>query len=49
MRVPRFAVPVLIVACGVAVYWRTAFPSIDWWDSSSYSIAAATMGVTSAP
>lgn len=33
------------VAC--AVYWRTAYPSITWWDSSSYSTAAVTLGVLS--
>lgn len=35
------------VAC--AVYWRTAYPSITWWDSSSYSTAAVTLGVLSPP
>ena len=32
-----------------AIYWRTAYPSIDWWDSSEYSLAAATMGIAGAP
>lgn len=31
------------------VFWRTAFPSINWWDSSSYSLAAATFGISSSP
>jgi hypothetical protein len=31
------------------VYWRTAYPTITWWDSASYSLAAATLGVTSSP
>lgn len=38
-----------VVAAAVAVFWRTAFPSITWWDSSSYSLAAATLGVSSSP
>ena len=35
------------VAAGV--FWRTAYPTITWWDSSSYSLAAATLGVNSPP
>ena len=31
------------------MYWRTAYPTITWWDSSNYSTAAATLGVSSAP
>jgi hypothetical protein len=36
---------------GVAaiVFGRTAYPTITWWDSSSYSLAAATLGVASPP
>jgi hypothetical protein len=33
----------------VAVYWRTAYPSITWWDSGNYSLAAHSLGVTSPP
>ena len=33
----------------MAVFWRTAYPTITWWDSSSYSLAAVTLGVTSSP
>jgi hypothetical protein len=36
-------------AASVAVFWRTAYPTITWWDSSSYSLAAATLGITSSP
>jgi len=32
-----------------AVFWRTAYPTITWWDSSSYSLAAATLGINSPP
>ncbi|MGH7711625.1 MAG: protein O-mannosyl-transferase family, partial [Gemmatimonadaceae bacterium] len=28
---------------------RTAYPTITWWDSASYSTAAATLGITSPP
>src|SRR5215217_4451583 len=31
------------------VFWRTAYPTITWWDSSSYSLAAGTLGVNSPP
>lgn len=41
----------LLVTTGAAavVFWRTAYPTITWWDSGNYSLAAATLGVTSAP
>ena len=35
--------------CAVSVFWRTAYPTITWWDSSNYSLAASTLGVTSPP
>src|SRR3954465_11825595 len=47
-RSPRF-LALAVWTAATAVYWRTAYPSIDWWDSSSYSLAAATLGITSAP
>ena len=31
------------------IFARTAYPTITWWDSSSYTLAAATLGVTSPP
>lgn len=31
------------------VFALTAFPSITWWDSSNYSLAAATLGITTPP
>src|SRR5512146_3485541 len=37
------------LALSVAVFWRSAYPTITWWDSSSYSLAAATLGVASPP
>src|SRR3954468_2880 len=48
MRDRRLAGAGVVVVC-LVVYWLTAFPSIDWWDSAEYSTAAATMGVTGAP
>ena len=32
-----------------AVFARTAYPTITWWDSSSYSLAAVTLGITTPP
>lgn len=38
-----------VVAVSVGVFWRTAYPTITWWDSSNYSLAAHTLGVPHAP
>lgn len=46
-NVPVAAVAVFVV-CAI-VFWRTAYPSITWWDSSGYSLAAATLGIYSPP
>jgi hypothetical protein len=46
-RTRPVALVVFVVA--VAVYWRTAYPTITWWDSGNYSIAASTLGVASPP
>jgi hypothetical protein len=40
---------VLVVAIAGIVYWRTAYPTITWWDSSQYSLAAVTLGITGPP
>jgi hypothetical protein len=45
----RRAGAIAVAFIAVAVFWRTAFPEIDWWDSADYSLAAATLGVTGAP
>jgi hypothetical protein len=42
-------VAALVGAVAAGVFWRTAYPTITWWDSSSYSLAAATLGVNSPP
>lgn len=39
----------VVVAVCLAVYWRSAYPTITWWDSSSYSLAAVTLGITHPP
>jgi hypothetical protein len=39
----------VVFAAAALVFWRTAYPTITWWDSSGYSLATATMGVTSPP
>jgi hypothetical protein len=38
-----------VAVTAAAVYWLTAYPTITWWDSSQYSLAASTLGVTGAP
>lgn len=40
---------IAVVAITGVVFWRTAYPTITWWDSSSYSLAAATLGITNGP
>ncbi len=40
---------IVVTAIAIAVFWRTAYPTITWWDSSSYSLAAATLGINSPP
>src|ERR1041385_5199262 len=43
------ATGVAVVVIVAAVYWRTAYPTINWWDSASYSLASRTLGLTSSP
>ncbi|MGH7625947.1 MAG: glycosyltransferase family 117 protein [Gemmatimonadaceae bacterium] len=38
-----------VLVLSAAVFWRTAYPTITWWDSSSYSLGAATLGIESPP
>ena len=46
----RSSIAVLVaIVAATAVYWRTAFPTVTWWDSSSYSLGAATLGIGSPP
>lgn len=40
---------IAVLAISAAVFWRTAFPTITWWDSSRYSLAAGTLGLTGPP
>ena len=48
-RSARIAVVAGVALISAAVFWRTAYPTINWWDSASYSLAAATLGLTSSP
>ena len=45
----RTSIFLLVGLVATAVYWRTAYPTITWWDSSQYSLAASTMGVPGPP
>ena len=40
---------IVVFATAAFVFWRTSYPTITWWDSSSYSLAAVTLGIASAP
>lgn len=40
---------IAVVALSATIFWRTAYPTITWWDSSNYSTAASTLGLTAAP
>ena len=48
-RASRIAVGAAVLAIAGLVFWRTAYPTITWWDSARYSVTAATLGVTSSP
>jgi hypothetical protein len=38
-----------VAGIAAIVFWLTAYPTITWWDSSQYSLAATTLGVTGPP
>jgi Protein of unknown function (DUF2723) len=48
-RVRGAAGALLVTAIGAAVFWRTSYPTIHWWDSAEYSLAAGTLGVVGPP
>jgi hypothetical protein len=48
-RRPSFLTATLVFAAALTVFCWTAYPTITWWDSSSYSLAAASLGVASPP
>ncbi len=51
-RASRRSTTAALAVAGVlalAVFWRTAYPTITWWDSASYSTAAYTLGITNPP
>jgi hypothetical protein len=39
----------LVLGIADLVFWRTAYPTINWWDSAQYSLAAGTLGVAGPP
>lgn len=39
----------LVMAICAIVFWRTAYPTINWWDSAEYSLAARTLGIAHPP
>jgi hypothetical protein len=41
--------PALVWFVAFAIFARTAYPTITWWDSSPYSLAAVTLGITTPP
>ena len=45
----KAACGILLMAIAALVFWRTAYPTISWWDSAQYSLAAGTLGVAGAP
>ena len=40
---------ILITVAGLVIYWTSAYPSVTWWESSEYSTAAVTLGITGPP
>ena len=48
-RLGRAVGAIAVFVTATAVFWRTAYPTINWWDASSYSLAAATLRLTSSP
>lgn len=39
----------LVTAIAAIVFWRTAYPTIHWWESAEYSLAAGTLGIVGPP
>ncbi|MEP6781521.1 MAG: DUF2723 domain-containing protein [Gemmatimonadaceae bacterium] len=39
----------LVGLSSFAVYWTSAYPTINWWDSSSYSLASSKLAVVGPP
>jgi len=46
---PGAAGAVVVTAVAGAIFWRTSYPTITWWDSAQYSLAAATLGIAGSP
>jgi transmembrane protein TMEM260 (protein O-mannosyltransferase) len=45
----RLAGILLVTTVAALAFWRTAYPTINWWDSAQYSLAAGTLGITGPP
>ena len=45
----KTACGLLVMTIAALVFWRTAYPTINWWDSAEYSLAAGTLGIVGAP
>jgi Protein O-mannosyl-transferase TMEM260-like len=43
------SLPALVWSASFVTFALTAYPTITWWDASSYSLAAATLGITPPP
>jgi len=39
----------LVTAIAAIAFWRTAYPTIHWWESAEYSLAAGTAGIVGPP
>ena len=48
-RLRRAAGALIVTAIAALVFWRTSYPTIHWWDSAEYSLAAGTLGIVGPP
>lgn len=48
-RLRRVAGALIVTAIAALVFWRTSYPTIHWWDSAEYSLAAGTLGIVGPP
>ena len=48
-RLGRAAGPLIVTAIAALAFWRASYPTIHWWDSAEYSLAAGTLGIVGPP
>ncbi|PYO71423.1 MAG: hypothetical protein DMD67_18795, partial [Gemmatimonadetes bacterium] len=48
-RLRRAAGALIVTAIAALIFWRTSYPTIHWWDSAEYSLAAGTLGIVGPP